>query len=252
MRYRYSAMQQLGKLAPGKAMPALKRALQSGTEYESQVAWDTLATIKRPVAKKLASESLKSYLDGGLEPAVWLNFKQAATKILGKDAAKQIGDYEEKLASSNPLELYRDALQGGDAKRGREIFFTKTELSCVRCHQVGSQGGEVGPVLTEIGKAKDRKYLLEAIAYPDAKIAENFETIILLTEDDEVLTGILKKETDTEIQLIDADGKILKVDPDIILARRKGKSSMPADLIKSMSRDELRDLVAYLASLKGE
>ncbi len=120
----------------------------------------------------------------------------------------------------------------------------------MRCHRVGTKGGEVGPVLTDIGKTKDRRYLLEAIVNPDAKIAENFETAVILTEDDEVLTGIVKSETKDKVTLMTAEGKMLEIETDAITVRKKGKSSMPSDLIKHMSRRELRDLVAYLASLK--
>ena len=135
------------------------------------------------------------------------------------------------------------------SKRSK-LFFTKTELSCVRCHKVDATGGEVGPKLTDIGKNKDNRYLLEAIVIPDAKIAENFETVVLLTEDDQLITGILRKETEKTIELMDADGKTVMVNPEIVVSRKKGKSSMPADLIKHLSRRELRDLVAYLSSLK--
>lgn len=37
----------------------------------------------------------------------------------------------------------------GDAERGKDLF---TELSCIRCHQVGGVGGVVGPVLDHVGE----------------------------------------------------------------------------------------------------
>ncbi len=122
----------------------------------------------------------------------------------------------------------------------------------MRCHKVGNKGGEVGPKLTEIGKTKDSRYLLEAIVNPDAKIAENFETVVILNDEDEVFTGIVKQETKEKITLITAEGKNIEVPVESIVQRKKGKSSMPADLIKLMTRRQLRDLVAYLSSLKGE
>ncbi len=47
-----------------------------------------------------------------------------------------------------------------------------------------------------------------------------------------------------------ADGKLISVPNDQIEERKPGKSSMPEELIKHLTRFELRDLVAYLASLK--
>ncbi len=67
-----------------------------------------------------------------------------------------------------------------------------------------------------------------------------------------MLTGILKKETSEKITLMTAEGKTIDVAVESIVQRKKGKSSMPADLIKLMTRRQLRDLVAYLSSLKGE
>jgi quinoprotein glucose dehydrogenase len=103
--------------------------------------------------------------------------------------------------------------------------------------------------LTTIGQTKDKYYLLQSIVEPDAAIAENFATVVLLTDEGQVLSGILKRETDTLIELIDAEGKLIQVQPAHVESRQIGKSSMPVDLLKHLTRRELRDLVAYLASL---
>ena len=112
-------------------------------------------------------------------------------------------------------------------------------------------GGEVGPVLSELGKQKDRSYLLEAIVAPNTAIAQGFDTTIILTDDDETISGVLKSEDDKMLRVMDAQGVIIEVAKDTIVTRKKGQSSMPADLMKYLTRRELRDLVAYLASLDG-
>jgi quinoprotein glucose dehydrogenase len=117
---------------------------------------------------------------------------------------------------------------------------------------VKDRGGEVGPILTEIAVKKDRTYLLEAIVAPNAKIAENFETVVLATDEDQVITGVLRSEDEENLQVMLADGTSVTVPVESIVARRKGVSSMPADLMKYLSRRELRDLVAYLAILDAK
>ncbi|WP_372899556.1 c-type cytochrome, partial [Stieleria sp.] len=134
--------------------------------------------------------------------------------------------------------------------QGATLFFGKTELSCVRCHKVDRAGGEVGPNLTVIGKERDARYLLESICLPDAKIAKGFETAVIVDIDGRVHSGIVKSETDEVVELILADGSQQRILQDDIEVRRKGNSSMPADLTKHMTPRELRDLVAYLASLQ--
>ena len=193
---------------------------------------------------------MADYLDGKQPPDVWLNVIEAAEGRVATASIQALNRFEEELVADNSLEAYRDCAVGGDPEQGSELFFKRSELSCVRCHKVAGSGGEVGPDLSGIGAKKDQQYLLESIVDPDAKIAENFETIVLLTDEGQVISGILRKENETQIELIDAEGKIIHVDPAQVESRKKGKSSMPIDLLKHLTRRELRDLVAYLGSLK--
>lgn len=239
-------------LSPVRAVPAIEKAMASESMIERQAAWDAIGKIETDSAKAIIENGLKSYIAGTLAPDLWLNVIEAAEGRVSKEETAKLTEFEKDATTADPLAQYRDCIFGGDIESGSKLFFTKTELSCVRCHKVDATGGDVGPKLTDIGKHKDNRYLLEAIVNPDAKIAENFETVVLLTEDDELITGILRKETDKAIELMDADGKTITVDPEVVVSRKKGKSSMPADLIKHLSRRELRDLVAYLSSLKGK
>jgi quinoprotein glucose dehydrogenase len=240
----YSQIDPVGSLA------AIEKATRSDYRIERQAAWDALATNSADGAKSMVSQGLRAYIEGKLSPDVWMNVIEAAEGKVDKTDIEKLNDFEKKLAESDPLASYRDCTMGGDVAAGKKIFFTKSELSCVRCHKVGDRGGDVGPVLTEIAKTKDNRYLLESIVNPDAKIAEKFETIVLLTDDGQVFTGILRKDTDETIELMDAEGKVITVETASVEQRKKGKSSMPPDLIKHMTRRELRDLIAYLASLK--
>ena len=249
---RAEAIRLIAKLDEVTALPAIEKAIGSKDTGERQAAWDAVAKMDSEAAKKLIESGLRSYISGTLSPELWLNVIEAAEGRVSPEETAKLSDFETQAAANDPLAQYRDCILGGDIDSGKRLFFTKTELSCVRCHKVAQTGGEVGPNLSAIGKTKDNRYLLEAIVNPDAKIAENFETVVLLTEDDELITGILRKETDHAIELMDADGKTVTVDPQIVVSRKKGKSSMPADLLKHLSRRELRDLVAYLSSLKSE
>ncbi len=247
---RAQALAQLAELDEAAAIPALAKAIQSDNASERQQAWDTLGRIELPASTELIEQGLADYIAGRTRPEDWLNVIEAAEGRASGAAIEALNAFEQQATQADSLAAYRDCEIGGNAEKGSELFFNKTELSCVRCHKVDGKGGEVGPDLTVIGKAKDSRYLLQSIVDPDAKIAENFETAVLLTEDGQILTGIVRKESPTEIELIDAEAKIIKVDPEDIVTRKKGKSAMPVDLLKSLSRRELRDLVAYLVSLK--
>ena len=62
--------------------------------------------------------------------------------------------YEAARPKGDELAPYREALFGGDAENGRHIFFYKSEVSCLRCHKVNGEGGEVGPEMKGIGSRK--------------------------------------------------------------------------------------------------
>lgn len=166
-------------------------------------------------------------------------YRAAQTKI----ATDPTGD---KLAA------YFDALEGGDATQGRNIFLNNSAVYCQRCHKLDGQGGDVGPLMNGIAfdKEKDRRYLLESVVLPNAKIAKGFETAVLTLTDDRIVTGIIKSEDKKQVKLVTAEAKELTILVEDIAARRTGPSAMPDDLHKKLSRRELRDLVEFLSGLK--
>jgi len=62
----------------------------------------------------------------------------------------------------------------GDATRGEKIFREDPVASCIRCHQLGGEGGVVGPYLDGIAIRKELDYLRESLVTPQAKMAEGF------------------------------------------------------------------------------
>lgn len=251
---RIATMRSLAKIDKPAAGSAVEKAIASKSTGERQAAWDLIPALDDSIAQALLTKSAPAFFAGSLPKDTWLNATEAIA-AKGTDEMKRTLEARDKesasKAASDPKAAYSDCVDGGDGEAGRELFFTRSNLSCVRCHKVGETGGEVGPVLSELGKQKDRTYLLEAIVAPNQAIAQGFETVVLLTEDDETISGILKSETDTKLSLMDAQGAVIEIEKDAIVSRKKGLSSMPADLTKYLTKRELRDLVAYLASLDG-
>ena len=150
------------------------------------------------------------------------------------------------------LAAYLDALEGGDAARGRDIFLNNSAVYCQRCHKLDGQGGEVGPVLNGIAadKEKTRRYLLESVVLPNAKIAKGFDTVILLRNDETTVSGVIKSEDKKQIRLVTPENKEIVVPVADVLRRRTGPSAMPDDLHKKLTHRDLRDLVEFLSGLK--
>ncbi|TWU49125.1 PVC-type heme-binding CxxCH protein [Rubripirellula reticaptiva] len=248
-----AALGVLAKLDATNSITKFVDATNSRSVEVRQLGWDILGNNAAPEAAAAIKAGVNGYLDGSIPADVQLNVLEAAQAnkgALDDDLGKRLADHQSSLAENDPLAQWLTSLEGGDVARGGKLFFEKTELSCLRCHKVDRAGGEVGPNLTVIGKTRDRRYLLEAICTPDAKIAEGFETAVVANDSGQVFSGIVKSEDDDFIELIQNDGSQIQIPTEEIEARRKGKSSMPDDLTKHMTARDLRDLVAYLASLK--
>jgi len=135
-----------------------------------------------------------------------------------------------------------------DAKRGAAIY-ARENLKCVTCHRIGDTGGRVGPNLTAIGGSSPLDYIIDSLLDPAKNVKEGYNTVVVQTEDGQVLTGIQVTRSDAELVLRDATGKELKIPTADIDEESAGTSLMPAGLIDSLSREELADLVRYLADL---
>lgn len=250
-KLRITALETIAKITPEASVELLKKGTASDVTAQRQSAWDMLARIDSPHAREAIAAGVREYLAGKVPADTALNLIEAAKNKLDPELAQQLQQHQEQLEQTDPLGRWHLSLEGGDRAAGAEIY-TRTQLSCVRCHKVGGTGGEVGPDLSTVGKQRDRRYLLEAICLPDATIAEGFQTVVIADDLGQVFTGIVKQEDDESVELIQADGQLQRIPQDSITARKRGKSAMPEELATYMSARELRDLVAYLASLRGE
>ena len=233
------------RLPAEQVVPEVEAAVGSADLAERQAAVSLLADMDAPAGVE-AVKGLAAKLDAGsLDPTIHLEVREAAQKRLGREAAvaPASGSSEDMVAAWN------DTLEGGDVARGRDLFFTKGEVSCVRCHHAEGKGGDVGPKLDGIAATKQRPYLLESIVAPNATVAEAYRTTVILTDEGMTVAGILVSENADTLKLKTADGTVKDVKVASIDERTSGPSSMPADLVSKLTRRELRDLIAWLASL---
>lgn len=249
---------------PTAAMQELPKFLADGqaSVIEKQLALETLAGMpeSREVDAALAVW-LDKLLNGSAPAELQLDIFEAAQTRATARKLKTYTPYRELLqqydqkvrakAGMNMALRFPETLSGGDAERGQRIFIENAAVYCQRCHKVGGQGGDVGPVLDGIGAQKTRDYLLESIVVPDAQIAEGYKSVILETVDGQAISGVLRAKDQKQYTLITADNKVLNIPVEDVEAERPDKSAMPDDLYKKLSRRDLRDVVEYLASLKA-
>src|SRR5690625_5667006 len=116
-------------------------------------------------------------------PEVQLEIVTAARPTGSRELGALVDACEASKDPNNPLEMYREALKGGDANEGRNLFRYNNCAQCIRCHMVGHRGSEVGPNLTNIGNLLPRETLLEAMVAPNARIAPGFGRITVTLKD---------------------------------------------------------------------
>jgi putative heme-binding domain-containing protein len=140
-------------------------------------------------------------------------------------------------------------LSGGDAARGEAIFFGE-QARCSQCHAVGDRGGRFGPVLSDIGsKGKDSIY--RSIAAPSEEIAPEFRPYTVATRDGRLHVGIVRAEGAERILVTDTEAKSTSIArTEIEDMRPSGTSIMPVGLTGTLGEEKLRDLMAYLLSLR--
>ena len=142
-------------------------------------------------------------------------------------------------------------LQGGDPKRGREVFFAR-KANCSVCHAVGSLGGQIGPDLTKIAEIRGGMDLLEAITFPSALVSPAATNRWWWKRNrGGYFKASCRRQTADSLVLIGPDLTEQRIARSEIEGITPSKASvMPDGLVNQVSRAELQDLIAFLLSLK--
>lgn len=238
------------RLNPSDATAKLRATLDKGTTGEKQAALATLATVPGGTADEILSQWLDKLLAKQVPADLQLDLLEAAAKRQSREVKDKLAKFESARPAEDDLRAYRECLQGGNAEEGKKIFLERAEVSCVRCHKAGAEGGEVGPDLSHVGAAKPREYLLESIVYPNKNVAAGFESLLVTMKDGAVYAGLLKGENDTEIEVNSPEDGLLKLKKADIKERQRGLSAMPEELRQVLTKQDLRNLVEFLSSLK--
>jgi putative heme-binding domain-containing protein len=148
----------------------------------------------------------------------------------GTDRAKVVAEYQDAARLS------------GDVTRGRKLF----EENCSRCHE-SRRGGRIGPDLSGINN-KTRPELITSILNPSSAIDPRFVNYIVTTKDGRMHDGIIAGETPSIVTLRGGpdggDETILRMN--IAEMRASSVSLMPDELEKSLGKQGLADVIAYL------
>ncbi len=229
---------------PKEELPAIVTPIfEKGSLQEQQEMLRVLGKMplekSEPILAQLISQLKNDKLTAGLK----LDLIEAVDSTKSETLIAQIEP--ERASESGNEEL----LSGGDAIKGRQVFFTHPAAQCTRCHTLRGEGTTVGPKLAQIGSTLSREQLLEALVEPGARLAPGFGVVTLTLKDGQVASGILMEETKQQLTLKTSEAEPLHIAVSRIAERKNAPSSMPP-MGTLLSKRELRDLVEFLAGLK--
>ncbi|MER3416640.1 MAG: hypothetical protein C4297_10560 [Gemmataceae bacterium] len=155
----------------------------------------------------------------------------------------------EKLLGSSSVERravlasYRQALhRPPDLVRGHRLF----TQHCATCHQLHGEGKQVGPSLHDVAQ-RTPEALLEDILDPNAVVAPGYANYLVETRDGRIVTGIVAQESSSHLVLRRAEGvEDVVLRKDIAQLRSTGTSLMPEGLEKTLSPQDVADIIEYL------
>ena len=130
----------------------------------------------------------------------------------GTSLASCAGRDRPTIARKCSKSIAKVALANGDAAQGKQVF----EKNCSTCHEMGGVGNAVGPNLAAMVSRGTESVLLNVLA-PNAEVDPRFLEYVVLTNDGQVITGVIAGETSTAVTIRGPENKtttVLRVDID--------------------------------------
>lgn len=141
------------------------------------------------------------------------------------------------------------AVKVGDAEQGKALFEGKG--GCASCHRVNGKGPRVAPDLSDIGAIRTPAALRRSLVDPTSAMLPINRPVRVVTRDGRTIRGRRLNEDTYTLQLIDERETLVSLVKADLREYELAKTSPMPSVAKTITGDELADLVAYLLSLKG-
>lgn len=229
----------------------LSDVINTKTMEEKQAALLTLGKLPVENSRKFFDELLNKMAAGKLAPDIYLELGEAIDSTRSPELITRYKNISAKLSPDELTAAYAGSLSGGDADRGRGIFFRNQSAQCTKCHAYDDRGGNAGPRLNGIAGRLTRSQLLEALISPGARLAPGYGVVTVDLKNGRSFSGTLIAETNKNVTIKVGDGQNELIPKDQIVKQVNAPSSMP-DMKTVLSKKEIRDMVAFLAGLKED
>jgi len=189
--------------------------------------------IARKDISAYTARQLQSLGDRGLTErvvAAWGEMRSTST-----DKLKQIATYKKLLTP--------DTIKKANMADGKALF----QKNCATCHRLFGEGGTIGPEITGAQRT-NIEYMLENLIDPSAAVAKDFQMELIQTDSGRVITGLVVDETEFAITMQTANERVILPKSEIEERSLSKLSMMPDGLLQTLNKDQVRDLIGYLAS----
>jgi quinoprotein glucose dehydrogenase len=221
--------------------------LETRSIPEQQHAIGLLAKASHPAADSVLSKRADSLFDGTGNAALTLDVLEAlrTRSTANPELAAKLARYAETAEAAS-----KELLAGGNALAGRDIVLNHLNANCTACHAVeDASGSQVGPLLRTVGSRYDAVYLLESLLNPSAKITPGYGIVNVTLKDGTSISGTLSEDTSEAVTVRQFDGSAETIPRSKIASATPPVSIMPP-MGGILEQRELRDVVAYLSTLK--
>lgn len=236
---------------PAEATKLYADIIKTGSTPEAQAALTGLGELESPDADVLLTSLLAELTTDKLPAPIRLDLIEAIEARENPALTSELEAYEKELLKTDDLGLFSTALDGGNKGPGRGVFYWNSAGQCTRCHAIFEYGGNVGPNLSGVGHRLTPREILTSIIRPSAALALGHETVIVTLKDESVFSGIVLERTPESLKLKVGKTEIRTIAQADIAEEETVPSSMPS-AEGALSRREIRNLVAFLVSQKGE
>jgi len=235
----------VGRIAADEVGPAIIARLAEFTPTVKTAAYSAL------LRQSKSTEALLEAIEKGQAQLADLSLDQKQALADHPDSriqrrAKQVLASQGGLPSSDRQKVIEEisslVLRKADASQGKEIY----KQQCGKCHTHSGEGGKVGPDLTGMA-VHPKEELLVHILDPSRSVEGNYRQYNLLTDDGQVLSGLLSSETKTAVDLTDAEGKkhtVLRENIEKLVV--SPKSIMPEGFEKQVAPEAIANLLEFL------
>jgi putative membrane-bound dehydrogenase-like protein len=240
------------RLAAVRALAAHPRPEVAGLLMKSWPAYT-------PALRREVSETMLRQPDRALFLLGEIEAKRVKPGDLDAQRAKQLVNHAKPEVRDKAKKLLRDSLPAerkkvleqyaaalklkGDPKKGQEVF----KKNCATCHRLAGIGVQVGPDIADAERTKTHEQLLTDILNPNAAIDANYVNYQVTLKSGKVLTGLIASETAASLTLKRAENQTDTVlRQDIEEVRSTGASLMPEGLEKTITVEEMADLLGFL------